>query len=252
MTKQEALFSYTLRLGDNALILGHRLSEWSSKGPLLEEDIATTNMALDLIGRADALLKYAAQVEGKGKTEDDLAYRRGEREFLCNLIMQLPNGDFGYTIARQLIVSAFDFCLYEELVKSKDETIAAISAKAIKEVKYHLKFASDWTLRLGDGTEESHQRIQKSFDDIWMYTGELFEMNEVDALLIKEGIAVDLNTLKTRWKKIITEVLLEATLTVPTDAYMQTGSRKGVHTESLGYILAEMQYLQLAYPDAKW
>ncbi len=252
MTKQEALFSYTLRLGDNALILGHRLSEWSSKGPLLEEDIAMTNMALDLIGRADAMLKYAAQVEGKGRKEDDLAYKRGERQFLCNLIVQLPNGDFGYTIARQLIMSAFDICLYEELVKSKDETIAAISAKAVKEVKYHLKFATDWTLRLGDGTEESHQRIQKSFNDIWMYTGELFEMNEVDAILIKEGIAVDLNSLKARWKKIMTEVLLEATLTVPADAYMQTGSRKGVHTENLGYILAEMQYLQRAYPDAKW
>lgn len=252
MTKQEALFSYTLRLGDNALILGHRLSEWSSKGPLLEEDIAMTNMALDLIGRADAMLKYAAQVEEKGRTEDDLAYKRGERQFLCNLIVQLPNGDFGYTIARQLIMSAFDICLYEELVKSKDETIAAISAKAVKEVKYHLKFATDWTLRLGDGTEESHQRIQKSFNDIWMYTGELFEMNEVDAILIKEGIAVDLNSLKARWKKIMTEVLLEATLTVPADAYMQTGSRKGVHTENLGYILAEMQYLQRAYPDAKW
>ncbi len=252
MTKQEALFSYTLRLGDNALILGHRLSEWSSHGPLLEEDIAMTNLALDLIGRADAMLKYAAQVEGKGKTEDDLAYKRGERQFLCNLIVQLPNGDFGYTIARHLLTSAFDLCLYEELLKSKDETIAAIAAKAVKEVKYHLKFATDWTLRLGDGTEESHQRIQKSFNDIWMYTGELFEMNEVDAILVKEGIAVDLNSLKTRWKKIITEVLLEATLTVPADAYMQTGSRKGVHTESLGYILAEMQYLQRAYPDAKW
>jgi len=252
MTKQEALFNYTLRLGDNALILGHRLSEWSSKGPLLEEDIAMTNMALDLIGRADALLRYAAQVEGKGKTEDDLAYKRGERQFLCNLIMQLPNGDFGFTIARQLIVSAFDLCLYEELAKSKDETIAGIAAKAIKEVKYHLKFSTDWTLRLGDGTEESHNRIQKSFDDIWMFTGELFETNEVDAVMIKEGIAPDYNNLKARWKKIITEVLLEATLKVPADAYMQTGSRKGVHTEYLGYILAEMQYLPRAYPDAKW
>lgn len=252
MTKQEALFNYTLRLGDNSLILGHRLSECSSHGPLLEEDIAVTNMALDLIGRADALLKHAAQVEGKGKTEDDLAYKRGERQFLCNLIVQLPNGDFGYTIARQLLFAAFDFCLYEELLKSKDETIAAIAAKAVKEIKYHLKFSSDWTLRLGDGTEESHERIQKSFNDLWMYTGELFEMNEIDSILIKEGIAVDLDKIKVRWKKIITEVLLEATLVVPVDAYMQSGSRKGVHTEYLGYILAEMQYLQRAYPDAKW
>ncbi|MBL7883062.1 MAG: phenylacetate-CoA oxygenase subunit PaaC [Bacteroidia bacterium] len=252
MTKQEALFNYTLRLGDNALILGHRLSEWSSKGPLLEEDIAMTNMALDLIGRADALLRYASQVEAKGRTEDDLAYKRGERQFLCNLIMQLPNGDFGFTIARQLIVSAFDLCLYEELAQSKDETIAGIAAKAVKEVKYHLKFSTDWTLRLGDGTEESHNRIQKSFDDIWMFTAELFETNEVDAIMVKEGIAPDYNNLKARWKKIITEVLLEATLKVPADAYMQTGSRKGVHTEYLGYILAELQYLPRAYPDAKW
>ncbi len=252
MTKQEALFNYALRLGDNALILGHRLSEWSSKGPLLEEDIAMTNMALDLIGRSDALLKYTAQVEGKGKTEDDLAYKRGERQFLCNLIMQLPNSDFGFTIARQLIVSAFDLCLYEELVKSKDETIAAIAAKALKEIKYHLKFATDWTLRLGDGTEESHQRIQKSLDEIWMYTGELFETNEVDAFVVKEGIAPDYNNLKTHWKRIITEVLMEATLKVPIDGYMQTGSRKGVHTEYLGYILAELQYLPRAYPGAKW
>jgi ring-1,2-phenylacetyl-CoA epoxidase subunit PaaC len=252
MTKQEALFNYTLRLGDNALIMGHRLSELSSKGPYLEEDIAITNFALDLIGRADALLKYAANVEGKGKTEDDLVFRRSERQFYNNLLHELANVDYAYTIARQLFLSAFDICLYEELLKSKDETIAAIAAKSVKEIKYHLKHSSDWTLRLGDGTEESHKRIQTAVDDLWMYTGELFEMNEVDAILIQEGIAIDLSKINARWKKIVSEVLLEATLTVPLDEYMQTGSRKGVHTENLGFILAEMQYLQRAYPDAKW
>lgn len=252
MTTKEALYNYTVRLGDTALILGHRLSEWSSKGPLLEEDIAMTNMALDLIGRADALLRYAAEVEGKGRNEDDLAYKRGEREFRCNLLVQLPNGDFGYTIARHLLFSAFEMCLYEELLKSKDSTLAAIAAKAVKEIKYHLKFASDWTLRLGDGTAESHERIQKSFNELWMYTGELFETDANDAELIKAGISVDLAGLKSKWKKMVTAVLEEATLTVPEDAYMQSGSRKGIHTEYLGYILAEMQYLPRAYPDAIW
>lgn len=252
MTTQEAIFNYTQRLGDNALILGHRLAEWSSKGPLLEEDIAMTNLALDLIGRAEAMLHYAAVVEGKGRTEDDLAYKRGERQFLCNLIVQLPNGDFSYTIARHLLTSAFDLCLYEELLKSSDATIAGIAAKAVKEIKYHLKFATDWTLRLGDGTEESHTRMQKSLNDIWMYTGELFETNEVDATLVKAGITGDLNSLRPKWRNMIDAVLKEATLEVPADGYMQTGSRKGVHTEYLGYILAEMQYLPRAYPDAKW
>lgn len=252
MNKQEALFKYTLRLGDNALILGHRLSEWCSKAPILEEDLALSNLALDLIGRAQAILAYAAQVEGKGRTDDDLAYKRPERQFLNNLLLEQPNGDFAHTIARQLFNSVFELYFFEELVKSKDETLAAIAAKALKEVKYHLRHASEWAYRLGDGTEESKQRMQKAVNSLWTYTGELFEMNDVDATLLKEGISVDLNTVKIKWKKMISDVLKEATLTVPEDAYMQTGSRSGVHSEHLGYILAEMQYLPRAYPDAKW
>ncbi len=252
MTKQEALFSYCLRLGDNSLILGHRLSEWSSKAPIIEEDLALTNMALDLIGRSVAILKYAAEVEGKGHTEDDLAYRRPERKFYNNLLVEQPNGDFAVTIVRQFFNSTFEYLLYEELMKSKDETLAGIAAKTIKEIKYHLRHATDWMLRLGDGTPESHLRAQKALNDMWMFTDELFEMNEVDEILIKEGITVDLNMLKANWSKKINEVILESTLTVPTSTFMQTGSRQGIHSEYLGYIIAEMQYLQRAYPNAKW
>lgn len=252
MTQQEALFKYVLRLGDNALILGHRLSEWCSKGPFLEEDIALSNIALDQVGRANALLTYAAQVEGKGRTEDDLAFKRSERHFYNALITELPNGDFGFTIARQFLVATFELFYFDALSKSKDETLAGIAAKTLKEVKYHYRHAADWVVRLGDGTEESHNRIQKSFEDIWTYTGEMFEADEADTLLVKAGIAVDVNTIKPLWEKQVAEVLAEATLKQPASGYMQTGSRKGLHTEHLGYILTEMQFLPRTYPDAKW
>lgn len=252
MTKHDALYNYTLRLGDNALVLGHRLSEWCSIGPILEEDLALTNMALDLIGRAQAFLRYAGEIDDNGKTADDLAYKRGERAFYNNLIMELPDTNFAFTIARQLIVSSFEYYFYSELCNSKDETIAGIAAKALKEVKYHLSHSSDWACRLGEGTEISHKKIQKAVDDLWMYTGELFEMNEVDTLLIKEGIAVDLTMVKPLWYNHLKNVMQQATLKMPEDGYMQTGGRKGIHTEYLGHILSEMQYLQRAYPDAKW
>jgi ring-1,2-phenylacetyl-CoA epoxidase subunit PaaC len=252
MNKQEALYNYVLRLGDNSLVLGHRLGELCSKGPILEEDLALTNMALDHIGRAQAFLNYAAQVEGKNKTADDLAYKRGERSFYNNLIMELPDKNFADTIARQLLVSTFEYFLYTELMKSKDETIAAISAKAVKEVRYHLAHSSDWTCRLGEGTEVSHEKIQKAFKDLWMFTDELFEMNDVDELLIKEGIAIDLNSIKQQWFNHVKEVLEEATLILFSSDFMQTGSRKGIHTEHLGHLLSEMQYLQRAYPTAQW
>jgi ring-1,2-phenylacetyl-CoA epoxidase subunit PaaC len=252
MKKHDALYNYTLRLGDNALVLGHRLSEWCSRGPILEEDLALTNMALDLIGRAQAFLRYAGEIDDNGKTADDLAYKRDERSYYNNLIMELPDTNFAFTIARQLIVSAFEYYFYSELSNCKDETIAGISAKALKEVKYHLAHSADWTCRLGGGTEVSHARIQKAVEDLWMYTGELFEMNEVDNVLIKEGIAVDLNIIKPQWYNHVKNVLVEATLDIPEDGYMQTGGRNGIHTEYLGHILSEMQYLQRAYPDAKW
>lgn len=252
MTTQEALFAYCLRLGDDALILGHRLSELCSRAPFIEEDLALTNISLDMIGRAEALLKYAGEMENKGRSADDIAYRRAENNYFNHLLVEQENGDFAFTIARQLFQSSFEYFLYSELEKSKDETIAGIASKTIKEIKYHLQHASDWTVRLGDGTEESRQRMQKAINDLWMYTGELFEMDEVENTLLQNGIAADLVPIKSQWQNHIQNVLAEATLKLPEDGYMQSGSRKGIHTEKLGHILTEMQYLQRAYPDAKW
>jgi ring-1,2-phenylacetyl-CoA epoxidase subunit PaaC len=252
MTQQEALYKYCLRLGDNALIQSYRLSEWCSNAPLLEEDLALTNFALDMTGRAAALLTYAGAIEGKGRTDDDLAYKRSERNFYNDLITELPNGDFAYTMAKQLAISAFECFFYAELMKSSDPTLAAIAAKTIKEVKYHLARARDWVVRLGDGTNESHEKMQKAIDSIWAYTGELFECDETDAMLVGKGIAVDVAPIRPEWQKYMADSLSEATLAVPNDDYMQTGSRTGVHTEHLGHILTEMQYLQRAYPEATW
>lgn len=252
MTKQEALFNYCLRLGDNALIQSYRLSEWCSNAPLLEEDLALTNLALDMTGRAQAMLRYAGEIEGKHRTEDDLAYRRGEREFYNNLVAELPNGDFAFTIARQLCISVFEYYLFTALSKSSDATIAAIAAKTLKEVKYHVSHAADWAVRLGDGTAESARRMQAGINDVWMYTGELFEMDETDQLLLADGIAADISAIKEEWTAHISKVLAEAKLQIPHADYMQTGSRKGIHTEYLGHILSEMQYLQRAYPDSTW
>lgn len=252
MTTNDAIYYYCLRLGDNALILGHRYSEWCSRGPILEEDLALTNTALDLIGRAQAFLGYAAQVEGKGRTADDLAYKRAERKFLNNLMVELPNGDFAFTMARQLLFSAFEYELYTALSKSQDLQIAGIATKGLKEVSYHLEHATDWGLRLGDGTKESNSRYQTAINLLWPYTGELFESNAVDELLVEVGIAPLLSDLKPNWILRIREVLNEAGVQVPEDGYMHRGSREGVHTEYLGHLLSEMQYLQRAYPEATW
>ena len=252
MNKQEALFKYLVRLGDCALIHGHRLSEWCSRGPLLEEDLALTNMALDNIGRAQAFLKYAAEVQAIGLTEDDLAYKRDERAYYNNLITELPIGDFAFTIAKQLLLSVFENLQMQALCKSADTTIVGIAAKSHKEVRYHFAHARDWTLRLGKGTLESNTRLQQAFNQLWMYTGELFEMYEEDAILNKQGIAIDLNELKHPYYNTITSILNDANIKIPVADYMQTGSRKGIHAEYLGHILSEMQYLQRAYPDAKW
>lgn len=252
MTQQEALFRYLLRWGDNALILSQRLSEWCSRAPFIEEDLALTNFALDMIGRAQALLKYAGDVEGKGKTEDMLAYRRNERQYYNNLLVEQPNGDFAVTIVRQLLLSAFERELFMALQKSSDATLAAVAAKTLKEVRYHLEHAANWIVRLGNGTDESASRVQKAVNDLWMFTGEMFEMDEVDELLMKDGIAVDLRALQEPWHGYVRDVLQAANLQLPADGFMQTGSRKGVHTEHLGHLLCEMQYLQRAYPDATW
>ncbi|TAL62710.1 MAG: phenylacetate-CoA oxygenase subunit PaaI [Bacteroidetes bacterium] len=252
MTKQEALFNYCLRLADTSLILAQRNAEWCGHGPFLEEDLALTNLSLDLIGQANSIYQYAAQVEGKARNEDDLAYHRSEREFLNTLIAEQSNGDYAKTILRQFFCDTFDFYFYAELVKSKDETLSAIAEKSIKEITYHLRHTSSWVERLGDGTEESHTRMQDALNEIWRFTGEMFEMNEVDTILIKEGIAVDLNSIKSKWESKSKEILDRATIKIPANAFMQRGSREAKHTEHLGFILAEMQSLPRALPDAKW
>lgn len=252
MNSQEALFKYTLRLGDTSLILAQRLSEWTGHGPFLEEDLALTNITLDLFGRAKSLLEYAGKVEGKGRTEDQLAFFRTDREFFNALITEQTNGDYAKTVIRQAFIDCFDLLFYTELAKSKDLTLAGIAQKSVKEITYHKRHSFSWVLRFGNGTEESMQRLKKGFEEIWEYTGELFEMNEVDALLIKEGIAVDLSALKASWLKEITDLLQQAHLTLPEGTYMHTGSRKGLHGEQLGLILAEMQSLPRMHPEAKW
>ncbi|NUO03723.1 MAG: phenylacetate-CoA oxygenase subunit PaaC [Saprospiraceae bacterium] len=252
MTKQEALFKYLLRLGDNALIQGHRLSEWCSKAPVLEEDLALTNMALDNIGRAQAFLKYAGEVENKGRNEDDLAYKRAERQFYNNLITELPIGNFAYTMAKQLLLSSFEYFLFTDLCQSTDETVAGISAKSLKEVRYHLTHSRDWCFRLGKGTDVSHEKLQNSVNELWMFTGELFEMCQEDEVLMQDGIVFSLSGIQQQWLDLVNSVLQEANISTPNVDYMQTGSRRGIHTEYLGHLLSEMQYLQRAYPDAIW
>ncbi|MFA7272491.1 MAG: 1,2-phenylacetyl-CoA epoxidase subunit PaaC [Crocinitomicaceae bacterium] len=252
MTTQEALFKYTLRLGDNGLIQGQRLSEWCSRGPILEEDLAITNLALDNIGRAQAFLKYAGEVEGKQKTEDDLAFKRGEREFYNLLMTELPIGDFAYTVAKQVLISAYEYFLYTELSNSTDEIIAGISQKAIKEVRYHLAHAKDWSERLGNGTEESKARLQKAYDELWSYTGEFFETTEEEKVLAPSKVAATTKNFEAKWNDMINEIFTISSITPPTAGWMQSGSQNGIHTEHLGHLLSEMQYLQRAYPDAKW
>jgi ring-1,2-phenylacetyl-CoA epoxidase subunit PaaC len=252
MDNKTALFQYLLRLGDNASILGHRLGEWCGHGPELEEDIAVTNVSLDLIGHARSLYTYASEVEGKGKTEDDIAFLRQEREYLNALICELPNGDYGYTIGRQFLFDQFNHLLYTELMNSKDETIAAIAAKAVKEINYHLRRSKEWVLRLGDGTEESHNRIQESFNNLWVYTGDMFVQNNADEAIVAAGIGPDLNTLLPIWRSKVKATLEEATLTLPEDNWMHSGSKTGRHTEYMGHLLSELQYMQRAYPGCEW
>lgn len=251
-TKQQALFEILLRLGDNSLVLGHRLSEWCSKGPILEEDLALANISLDCIGQARLLLTYAGEVEGKGRSEDDFAYGRLSADYRNALLVEQPNGDFGVTIARQLYYTVFADMLYSALRQSTDAQLAGIAAKAHKEIQYHLRHCTEWTLRLGDGTEESHRRIQKGLDDLWMYTGDLFATTEADAQLVAAGILPDVAAMFEPWKKQLENILAQATLTLPQGTWMQKGSRQGIHTEPLSYLLGEMQTLTRAYPGVSW
>lgn len=247
-----ALFEYLVRLGDDSLILGHRLSEWCGHGPILEEDIAMTNIALDHVGQTSSLLKYAGEVEGKGRTEDDLAFLRFEREYRNVLLVEQPNEDFGVTMMRQFLFDAYRKPLYEQLTNSSDTQLAAIAEKSLKETKYHLKHSAEWVIRLGDGTEESHNRVQDALNNLWRYTDELFFVNEVDAELLEKGVIFSVEELKKSWLEMVSTVLERATLTIPNNGWQHDGGRKGLHSEHLGYILTELQYMQRAYPGMEW
>ena len=250
--EQQEKFEYILRLGDNSLILGQRLGEWCGHGPALEEDIALTNISLDLIGQARSLLDYAGQVEGAGRDEDKLAFFRDVRQFRNVILLEQPNGHFGDTIVRQFFYDHFAWLFYNELMKSKDEQLAAIAAKSIKEVTYHRRHSSEWIIRLGDGTAESKEKVQDSLDRLWAYSGEMLTPDSLDKKALEAGIGVDLDILKKDWHVNVKGVIEQATLTLPEDGWMHSGGKKGVHSEHLGYVLAEMQHIPRAYPDAKW
>ncbi|MGA8055364.1 MAG: 1,2-phenylacetyl-CoA epoxidase subunit PaaC [Burkholderiales bacterium] len=245
-------FEYLLRLGDNALILSQRLSQWCGKGPAFEEDMALTNTALDLIGQARMWLSYAGEVEDRGRDEDALAFLRDAHQFRNLLLLEQPNGDYAVTIARQFYFDTWHCLLLQELNKSADSRIAEIAEKALKEVRYHLRRSSDLVVRLGDGTAESQRRMQAALDDLWMYTGEMLTPDEQDELLAAQNIVPDPAILREPWLQHVGSVLHETKLTMPTGTWMQKGGKLGRHTEHLGYVLAEMQFLQRAYPGAKW
>ena len=249
---QQATLEYAVRLGDDALVLGHRISEWVSYGPFLEEDIAFGNVALDYIGRARMFYSYAAELAGEGKSEDDFAYTRNEREFSNLLINELPKGDFAYSQVRQLLVDVYASLFLTQLLTSKDATLAAIAAKAIKETRYHQRRSRDWVLRLGDGTEESQRRTQAALDSLWGYSHELFELDALEQQLADAGIGVDVSALRAPWHARVTEILTEATLVVPEDGWKVRGGRQGYHTENLGHLLTELQFVHRSYPGCKW
>ncbi len=251
-TVSDPHYRYLLRLADNALVLGHRLTEWSSRAPTLEEDIALSNIALDLMGQARALYGHAVAIGGDGRNEDELAFLRDAHQFLNAQLVERPNGDFAATMARQLCYSAFAVPLWKGLTHSTDGDLAGIAAKAEKECAYHLRHSSEWVIRLGDGTTESHLRMQQAIDDIWMFTGEMFEVDDIDRQMFAAGIGLDASKLLPIWSETVGDVLAEATLKRPADGWMISGGRHGTHTEHLGHMLAQMQVLQRAYPGASW
>ena len=249
---QEAFFETLLRLGDSTLVLGHRVSEWCGHSPALEEDIALANVALDLIGQTQMWLGLAAEVEGMGRTADDLAYLRDAWDFRNLLLVERPNGDFGHTLMRQFLFDAWHLELLRALQSSKEPRVAEIAEKAAKEVAYHLERSSDLVVRLGDGTDESHRRMQEALDALWPYTGEMFLADEKDTEVAGAGLLPDPSSLRPAWERIVREVLTAATLAIPESKFAHKGGKRGVHTEHLGYILADMQFLQRAYPGATW
>lgn len=246
------LLHYILGIADNSLILGQRLGELCGHGPSLETDIAMTNISLDLFGQVRSYFQYAAHLSGEGATEDSLAFLRKEREYKNVLLVEQPSQDFAYSITRQFLFDVYHLLMLEELQNSKDETLSAIAKKSIKEVSYHTRFSSDWIRRLGDGTEESHTRIQTAINDFWIFTDELFHQTDADKAMVSLGIGVDVTLLKSNYYNKITNILEEATIKTPETVYFQKGGKQGIHSEHMGYLLAQMQYMQLAFPNMTW
>tara|TARA_R110000772_G_scaffold37246_1_gene88695 strand:+ start:517 stop:1296 length:780 start_codon:yes stop_codon:yes gene_type:complete len=246
------LYNYILTIADNSLILAQRLGELCGHGPNLETDIALTNISLDLLGQTRSYYQYAAKITGEDKTEDDIAFLRIEREYKNCLLIEQPNTHFGYVIGRQFLFDVYHFMLMEKLQNSPDEILSAIAKKGIKEVSYHKRFSSDWVKRLGDGTEESNAKMQEAINDLWRYTDELFYMTDAEKEMVKEGIGIDVSTFKEKYYETVSEILKEATLTVPENKYFTKGGKDGVHSEHMGYILADLQYMQRTYPNMTW
>ena len=246
------LYKYILGIADNSLILGQRLGELCGHGPSLETDIACTNISLDLFGQVRSYYQYASKVQGEGKSEDDIAMLRPEREYVNVLLVEQPNTDFAYIMTRQFLFDMYHYLFLQKLQFSNDETLTAIAKKSIKEVSYHLRFSSDWIKRLGDGTEESHNRTQNAINDLWTYTDELFHQTDADKVMIAEGVGVETLALKENYYNKVSEVLKEATLAIPESKYFQKGGKLGMHTEHMGYLLTELQYMQRVYPNMTW
>ena len=249
---KEHLYKYILGIADNSLILGQRLGELCGHGPNLETDIACTNISLDLFGQARSYYQYAAKTKGNGATEDSIAMLRGERDYVNVLLVEQPNTDFAYIMARQFLFDVYHLLMLQELQQSHDVTLAAIANKSIKEVSYHIRFSSDWVKRLGDGTVESHEKMQDAIDSLWVYTDELFHQTDADIAMVSEGVGVDVTRLKEAYYSKISEVLEEATLETPESKWFQKGGKQGIHTEYLGFLLSDLQYMQRAFPNMKW
>ena len=246
------LYKYILGIADNSLILGQRMGELCGHGPTLETDIACTNISLDLFGQVRSYFQYAAKIAGDGRTEDDIAMLRKEREYKNVLLVEQPNTDFAYTLGRQFLFDVYHLAFLTELQKSTDLTLSAIANKCIKEVSYHERFSSDWVKRLGDGTEESKQKMQDAINSLWTYTDELFHQTEADKAMVEKGVGVDVTRLKETYYKQVNQLLEEATLDIPESKWFQKGGKEGVHTEHLGYLLSDLQYMQRTYPNMEW
>lgn len=249
---QQALVDYLLYLADNALIAGHRNSEWCGHGPVLEQDIAITNISLDLLGQARNFYQYAAALKGDGSTEDSLAYLRDVRDFKNCLLVEQPNGDWAKTMLRQFFLSVFQYYAYTSMQESADRQVAAIAAKSLMEVTYHRRWSSEWVIRLGDGTDESHQRMLHALDELWMYTGELFMPASFEIETQASRAGIDVTAIRPQWEQEVKQIFTLATLPYPTERFMHYGGKEGRHSEHLGYILAELQFLQRAYPNSEW